>query len=297
MPPVPSPRAADSSAATAGHDFARVPVFSPAPARVQAMPRVSTPGDAHEREAEHAAGQAMRAPAGIGGGLREGGAERESAAGAALPGMGSAPGRRLDAATRAFMEPRLGHDFSRVRIHTGASAAASAGSLSARAYTLDSDVVFGAGHYQPHTPAGRRLLAHELAHVVQQGGARPTRGREAGPHRSTAAAGTVQRDAELDDAKSRAALVEAEKAIKELEATAAKAGESLPEYIRDAIKLLRTKMDAGQIKIYAFEGMKHGQFKGDEIRLDGATPGAINVTTVLHEGVHAAHKGKYPKLG
>jgi len=177
------------------------------------------------------------------------------------------------------------------------SAAASAGSLSAQAYTLGSHVVFGAGQYQPHTPAGRRLLAHELAHVVQQGGARPTRGREAGPHRSAGASGVLQRDVELDAEKSKAGLAEAEKAIKELEATAAKAGESLPDYIRDAIKLLRAKMDAGQIKIYAFEGIKHGQFKGDEVRLDGATPGAINVTTVLHEGVHAAHKGKYPKLG
>ncbi|HSU16504.1 MAG TPA: DUF4157 domain-containing protein [Longimicrobium sp.] len=306
-PPRPAVREAQGQDALASpppaHQFARVPVFAPAPVRVQAQPRTSMPGDAHEREAEHAAAQVMHAPGGESlqgeAGTRDGGAGRDAAPAAPLPGgLGAAAGARLDPATRAFMEPRLGHDFSRVRIHTGTAAASSAESLSARAYTVGSHVVFGAGQYQPHTPAGRRLLAHELAHVVQQGGGTPTRG---GPHgvavRSAAAAGQVQRDAELDAEQTKNGLAAAKKAIEELEATAAKSKDALPEYIRDAIKLLRAKLDAGQIKIYAFEGLKHGQFKGDEIRLDGATPDAINVTTVLHEGVHAAHKGKYPKLG
>jgi hypothetical protein len=75
----------------------------------------------------------------------------------------------LDAATRAFMEPRFGLDFSRVRVHTGARAAESAQAVDARAYTVGQDIVFGAGQYAPATLAGRQLLAHELAHVVQQG--------------------------------------------------------------------------------------------------------------------------------
>lgn len=79
------------------------------------------------------------------------------------------PGQPLDAETRAFMEPRFGHDFSRVRVHTGARAAESARAVNALAYTVGRDVVFGAGQYAPGTSAGRRLLAHELAHVVQQG--------------------------------------------------------------------------------------------------------------------------------
>ncbi len=81
------------------------------------------------------------------------------------------PGRPLDAATRAFMEPRFGHDFSHVRVHTDAQAAESARAVNALAYTVGRDVVFGAGQYMTGTGEGRQLLAHELTHVVQQGGA------------------------------------------------------------------------------------------------------------------------------
>jgi hypothetical protein len=78
------------------------------------------------------------------------------------------PGQPLEAATRASMEPRFGYDFSRVRVHTDARAAESARAVHALAYTVGRDVVFGAGQYVPGTSAGRRLLAHELTHVVQQ---------------------------------------------------------------------------------------------------------------------------------
>lgn len=69
---------------------------------------------------------------------------------------------------RASLERRFGHDFSRVRIHTEAPAAAAAAALRAQAYTVGSHVVFGAGRFAPETAEGRRLLAHELTHVVQQ---------------------------------------------------------------------------------------------------------------------------------
>jgi hypothetical protein len=78
-------------------------------------------------------------------------------------------GQPLDPATRAFMEPRFGHDFSHVRVHTDARAAESAQAVNALAYTVGPDVVFGAGQYAPHSREGQRLLAHELTHVVQQG--------------------------------------------------------------------------------------------------------------------------------
>lgn len=78
------------------------------------------------------------------------------------------PGRRLDAPTRHFMEARFGYDFSAVRVHDDARAAAAANRVGATAFTVGTDVVFGAGRYDPSTPHGRRLLAHELAHVVQQ---------------------------------------------------------------------------------------------------------------------------------
>ena len=78
------------------------------------------------------------------------------------------PGQPLDAATRAFMEPRFGHDFSRVRVHTGAPASESARAVHAHAYTAGGDIVFDQGAYSPSTENGRQLLAHELTHVVQQ---------------------------------------------------------------------------------------------------------------------------------
>ena len=78
------------------------------------------------------------------------------------------PGQPLDARSRAFMEPRLGHNFSNVRVHTDSRAAESARAVNARAYTVGRDVVFDANQYAPHSNEGRKLLAHELTHVVQQ---------------------------------------------------------------------------------------------------------------------------------
>lgn len=79
------------------------------------------------------------------------------------------PGQPLDSATRAFVEPRFGHDFSRVRVHADARAADSASAVNALAYTVGNHVVFGAGQFSPGTASGMNLLAHELAHVTQQG--------------------------------------------------------------------------------------------------------------------------------
>jgi hypothetical protein len=81
------------------------------------------------------------------------------------------PGQPLDPATRAFMEPRLGRDFSRVRVHADRSAANAASAVQAVAYTVGNNLVFGRDQYAPHTQAGRRLIAHELTHAVQQTGA------------------------------------------------------------------------------------------------------------------------------
>src|SRR5437016_368857 len=80
----------------------------------------------------------------------------------------SSSGRPLDADTRTFMEPRFGHDFSQVRVHMDERAVESAEAVNALAYTVGRDVVFGEGQYMPETSGGRRLLAHELTHVVQR---------------------------------------------------------------------------------------------------------------------------------
>lgn len=80
-------------------------------------------------------------------------------------------GQPLDATARTFMESRFGHDFSQVRVHANAQAAESARAVNARAYTVGNDVVFADNQYAANTSAGYRLLAHELAHVVQQSSA------------------------------------------------------------------------------------------------------------------------------
>ena len=78
------------------------------------------------------------------------------------------PGQPLDSETHAYMEPRFGHDFSRVRIHSDVKAAESARAIDALAYAVGQDVAFAEGKYRPDTNAGKSLIAHELAHVVQQ---------------------------------------------------------------------------------------------------------------------------------
>src|SRR5215470_14964726 len=80
------------------------------------------------------------------------------------------PCQPLDAATRAAMEARFGHDFSRVRVHTDTRAADSARAVNALAYTVGEDVVFGRGQYRPSSADGQRLIAHELTHTIQQAG-------------------------------------------------------------------------------------------------------------------------------
>jgi len=82
-------------------------------------------------------------------------------------------GQQLPESARAYFEPRFGHDFSDVRLHTGADAAEAAQNIGAKAFTVGNDVAFGAAEYAPETGAGKTLLAHELTHVVQQSAGTP----------------------------------------------------------------------------------------------------------------------------
>lgn len=77
-------------------------------------------------------------------------------------------GQPLDAATRAQFEPRFGHSFANVRVHSDAMAAQSARAVNAAAYTVGREIVFNSGQYAPRDVSGQKLLAHELAHVIQQ---------------------------------------------------------------------------------------------------------------------------------
>lgn len=132
---------------------------------------VTAPGDAHEHEADRVADQVMHASesgAQLQTGQVQAGGSGEMAAPAVAHEVLQSPGQPLPASAREFMEPRFGHDFSQVRVHTGSEAASAARAVRAQAYTSGNDIVFGSGAYAPATRGGRQLLAHELAHVVQQ---------------------------------------------------------------------------------------------------------------------------------
>jgi Domain of unknown function (DUF4157) len=98
--------------------------------------------------------------------------DESNAAPASVDRVLAGSGRPLEPALREDMELRFGHDFSHVRVHSGDAAETSAKDVNAHAYTVGRNIVFGERQFQPHTPSGRRLLAHELTHVVQQNAAK-----------------------------------------------------------------------------------------------------------------------------
>ena len=174
--------------------LSRTPRHPLAGGAIQTKLAINKPEDEYEQEADRISEQVMRMPeprlqraGACGGGYPNGPTDQpgQEHARVQTKGIGSSdsgltaappivhevlgsPGQALNPATRAFMEPRFGHDFSRVRVHTDQAASRSAQAVAAQAYTVGSDIVFGAGHYAPASRDGQRLLAHELAHVQQQ---------------------------------------------------------------------------------------------------------------------------------
>ncbi|MBZ5553752.1 MAG: DUF4157 domain-containing protein [Acidobacteriia bacterium] len=157
---------------------------------LQAKLRIGQPNDPREQEADRIAEQVTTAPPGT---VAPPEVHLSAATSPPDPGTGTlvqqktdapsaattppvpesslqnlGPGQPLDPETRAFMEPRFNHDFSQVRVHTHAAATKSAHDMNALAFTVGQNVLFDAGRYAPSTGDGRRLLAHELAHVIQQ---------------------------------------------------------------------------------------------------------------------------------
>ena len=154
--------------------------------RLQTKPPVNQPGDRLEQEADRMADSVIRGRKQTPvlssyslGALQRDQPNTSSASTRAQPIVHEVlgePGQPLDSSTRAFMEPRFGHDFGNVRVHFDARAAASARSVNALAYTVGHDIVFSDGAFAPDDPSGRSLLAHELTHVVQQSGAHTAQG-------------------------------------------------------------------------------------------------------------------------
>jgi hypothetical protein len=138
--------------------------------------RISRPGDAYEREADLVASQVLTETAPRHFGATPVRIQRypsDTGAPAAdeptsVAGVLSSPGTALSSSVKREMEERFGHDFSHVRVHTGAAADRSTRDVDALAYTVGRHVVFAAGRFTPETDVGRRLLAHELTHVLQQ---------------------------------------------------------------------------------------------------------------------------------
>lgn len=188
-------------------------------------------------------------------------------------------GKPLSSSERHFFESRMGRDLSGVRLHTDSEANESAKSINAKAYAAGSNIVFGPGRYQPGSSEGKALLAHELVHVMQQQPAQRL----------------IQRERELNADESAECLKKVDEAITALEKSASDENKHLPDYIKEAIKVLREKRTQGKVKCYAFEGIKHGRvdYTKDEIQYDGVNTSWINETSVLHEAVHALHGKKY----
>lgn len=174
-----------------GHDFTRIPVHVSGHSHIQPKLKVGTPRDKYEQEADHVADQVMRMP--------EPKLQRARAYGEGNPkwkdkkheltkirrvlGYNAgetvappnvhdvlrSPGQPMDPATRAFFEPRFAYDFSNVRLHTDKTARESAKAINALAYTSSNHIVIGSDQHSFTSEPGKKLLAHELAHVLQQG--------------------------------------------------------------------------------------------------------------------------------
>lgn len=159
-----------------GHDFSRIPTYTSTDGVIQTKLALNKPGDEYEREADRVADQVLAAPAHP---TRSGVTPRiqrfvgeptgqTDTAPASVDRVLASVGRPLDPAIQQDMGQRFGHDFSQVRVHTDERAAESARAVNALAYTVGRDIVFGTGQYVPETRDTRRLLTHELMHVIQQ---------------------------------------------------------------------------------------------------------------------------------
>jgi hypothetical protein len=177
------------------------------------------------------------------------------------------PGGPLPTTVQAEADARFGHDFSGVRVHSDREANVSAAALDAHAYTVGNDIVFAAGRYAPHTASGKRLLTHELAHVVQQSGAASP----STPVSIDRADGSLEREAasaSVDPARARAVRPAADAGVR-LQRDLATPEPSPPApaqpdltdaQIREAIRFNNQRYDAANIRL--IQGILGGPVTG-----------------------------------
>ncbi len=263
----------------------------------QAKPGINQSNDVYEQEADNVAEQVMRTSSAHQTFFSPSAIQRKEDSNQIISSaqtenyIASVPGGNpLRNEERSFFESRMGNDFSNVRIHTDNNANQSAKNINALAYTYGNDIVFAKNQYQPNTEEGKKLIAHELTHVMQQNN-NPSK--------------QIQAKRELDAVTEKdqytKCLSAIDNVIKKLEENAQMAG--MPDDIKEAVKLLRKKFSENKIKCYYLDGNERGvtNFTTGEIYMDAKTlqdmPGTfanIGEGNVLHEGIHALHNVKYP---
>lgn len=268
--------------------------------------KVSQPHDAAEVEADQMADKVMRMPeTGVAGlGANGGGVNPKQSAGEAdiqpkhTSNFGGAPvsreaasrsnssrgsGSGLDGQTRSFFEPRFGTSLSDVRIHTGHEAAQLNRQLSAKAFTIGSDIYFGAGEYRPDTKSGKHLIAHEVAHALQQDSR------------------TISRKAIPDDLKLPCKWgdysLEDNKIgdIRILVAMATADRKSLPPLADIAAQIQKDNKTIPDVKfqvktcIFAYTTTRFALYQGEPVLMIEPVKDYANVETVSHEMGHAVY--------
>lgn len=291
--------------------------FSPSPA-IQTKLTVGAPGDRFEREADTVADavvQRMESRPGGGsavppvqakcakcehedtvqrqadGSGSDGGAHVANSVQQGLAEQRGA-GQSLDASLRQEMEQGIGADFSGVRIHTGAPAADLNDTLHARAFTHGQDVFFNAGEFNPHSSAGRHLLAHELTHVVQQSpqpGSVPSVQRDGPKPGSPADKVQIAKDElkakfGLKDISEQHGAEWTEGQLKKIAALLSKMSTEEQERLQGVTLVLTDKFPSKTLKgkPFTISGTTYGT------SLVELTPGGVS-DTVLHEAGHLIH--------
>lgn len=179
------------------HDFSRIPVHANAYTNIQSKLKVNTPGDVYEWEADHVADRVLRMPESAiqractcGGecpecqseqhqhhkkrvqtkpvALKSGDSDIKSSQVQEKAGFLGRGGQPLPDSVRSYFEPRFGHDFSQIRIRADGQARRLCRFINAQAFTYGNNIYFGEGYFSPDTRSGKRLLAHELTHTLQQ---------------------------------------------------------------------------------------------------------------------------------
>lgn len=254
----------------------------------------------------------------------------QGACGQAVPaiveGVLRTPGQALDRPSRAFFEPRFGRDFSQVRVHHDAMAARSADAVNARAYTAGTHLVFASGQHVPDSAAGRELLAHELAHVVQQAGAAPLVQRQAADTPTTPSPLAPPRTATAEEQKQietarEAALARTEQALnasgnvpeisidfgerkrqrtRQLAAQLFAPGEVSPEQVDRALRAIVSNLRAPEVRVAAAGDASCGTRAG---YVAGLAPPVVlcpaffsdspeqRIRTMIHEAAHLSGIG------